>query len=63
MGFAHERVGLQGSARRSFTARDEGLCRHRDAEDVFRGPVTECLRPVLHHAAQRTALHAMKRMF
>ena len=62
MGFAHERVGLQA-------ARVNRLLRvMRDCADIemrkmcSAGPVTECLRPVLHHAVQRTALHAMQPM-
>src|SRR3954471_14318490 len=62
VGFAQERVGLQAG-------RVNRLLRvMRDCADIemrkmpSAGPVTEYLRPVLHHAAQRTALHAMQPM-
>src|SRR3954468_22504013 len=61
-GFAQERVGLQAARV------DRWLRVMRDCADIrmrkmcSAGPVTECLRPVLHHAAQRTALHAMQPM-
>jgi hypothetical protein len=58
--FAHQRASHSGDTLRSITARDEGLCRHQNAEDVFRGAVAACVRPVLHQVAQRKPLHAMQ---
>src|SRR4051812_27517368 len=61
-GFAHERVGLQAARvdRRLRVMRDCADIRMRKMCSA--GPVTDCLRPVLHHAAQRAALQAMQPM-